>query len=286
MNSIRKVGVVGCGVMGTGIAEACAVAGLDVRVVTSSPLSVPTARERLSRAVDRRVRKGKLDSARRDDILDAITVSAQLDCLADRDLVVEAVTERESAKMEVFAALNKIVANPDAVLASNTSSIPVGRLARATDRPERVLGVHFFNPVAAMPLVELVGALRTDPETISLVERFATGVLGKQVIRVGDRAGFVVNALLVPYLLNAIRMLEAGYASAQDIDRAMTLGCGHPMGPLALVDLIGLDTVAAIAAALHEEFGEPSYAPPPLLRRMVEAGWTGGKAGRGFHSPS
>jgi 3-hydroxybutyryl-CoA dehydrogenase len=286
MNSLRKVGIVGCGVMGTGIAEACARAGLDVRLVCSGPMSLEASRIRLRDGLDRQVGRGKLDSTARDEMLARITVTADLGAMADRDLVVEAVTERESAKLEVFAALDKVMAARDAVIASNTSSIPITRLARVVERPERVVGVHFFNPVRAMPLVEVVESMLTGDDTVRRVEEFLTATLGKQVVRVGDRAGFVVNALLVPYLLDAVRMLEAGYASGEEIDRAMTLGCGHPMGPLALADLIGLDTLAAIADALYAEFRQPSYAVPPLLRRMVEAGRLGRKNGSGLRVPA
>ncbi|MFF5173136.1 3-hydroxybutyryl-CoA dehydrogenase [Micromonospora sp. NPDC000089] len=283
MRDIRRIGIIGCGTMGAGIATACASADLQVRVVTSNPMSVPVAERRLRSLLDRQVRKGTLGAEERDRRLARIVVSAELESLADRQLVIEAVTEQESTKVELFAALSKVVRDDSAVLASNTSSIPITRLARATDRPEKVIGIHFFNPVPVMPLVELVTSLFTASETIRRAEEFAVGALGKKTISVTDRAGFVVNALLIPYLLSAVRMVEAGYATAETVDRAMTLGCAHPMGPLALVDLIGLDTVAAIATALHEEFGEPSYAPPPLLRRMVEAGRLGRKSGGGFH---
>ncbi|NES15406.1 MULTISPECIES: 3-hydroxybutyryl-CoA dehydrogenase [Micromonospora] len=285
MNTIRRVGVVGGGVMGTGIAEACARAGLDVRVVTSSPLSIGTARNRLRDSLERRLRKGRLTSDERDRIVERVRFGADLETLADRQLVIEAVTERESVKVEVFQTLDKVLSGTDAILASNTSSIPIMRLARLTGRPERVLGLHFFNPVGAMPLVELVGTFLTAERTISQIEDFVTQTLGKQTIRARDRAGFVVNALLVPYLLSAIRMVESGFASAEEIDRGMQLGCNHPMGPLALSDLIGLDTLTAIANALYEEFKEPLYAPPPLLLRMVEGGHLGRKVGRGFRVP-
>ena len=192
--------------------------------------------------------------------------------------------ENTDAKTEIFAALDKIVEDPDAILTSNTSSIPIMRLGMATHRADRVLGLHFFNPVPVLPLVEVVASLHTTPETVSAVEEFARDTLGKTTIRSQDRAGFVVNALLVPYLLSAIRMAESGFATAADVDAGMERGCAHPMGPLKLADLIGLDTVAAIAESLYEEFKEPLYAPPPLLQRMVEAGLLGRKTGRGFHT--
>jgi 3-hydroxybutyryl-CoA dehydrogenase len=281
MKAIERVGVIGSGLMGSGIAEACARAGLEVRVVTTT--GPAAARQRLTNLVDRQVRKGQLTEDQRDRIFHHVSYTSDLDDLADRDLVVEAIVERESTKVELFAKLDRTVTRDDAILATNTSSIPIVRLACATERPGRVVGVHFFNPVSAMPLVELVGSLLTDAEVLDQTERFVTGTLGKHAIRCRDRAGFVVNALLIPYLLSAVRMLESGYATAQEIDRAMTLGCAHPMGPLSLADLIGLDTTAAIASALYDEFKEPLYSPPPLLLRMVEARLLGRKTGMGFH---
>lgn len=211
-------------------------------------------------------------------------MSTDLSRMADRDLVVEAVAEDERAKLEVFARLDRTVERRDAVLATNTSSIPVIRLAAATSRPQQVVGLHFFNPVPVLPLVELVPSLLTGEETVRRARDFASEVLGKRVVRAQDRAGFIVNALLVPYLLAAVRMAESGAASAEDIDQGMTLGCAHPLGPLALADLIGLDTVQAIARSMYAEYREPLYAPPPLLARMVDAGLLGSKTGRGFHT--
>src|SRR6185436_2019904 len=203
--------------------------------------------------------------------------------LADRQLVVEAVVEDEAAKVDVFRALDKVVTDDAAILASNTSSIPIMKLGIATERPEQVIGIHFFNPVPVLRLVELVTSLLTSPETISRADAFAADVLDKKVIRSQDRAGFVVNALLIPYILSAIRMMESGFATAIDIDTGMVEGCNHPMGPLRLADLIGLDTTLAVADSLYTEFKEPLYASPPLLSRMVEAGLLGRKAGRGFY---
>jgi 3-hydroxybutyryl-CoA dehydrogenase len=197
--------------------------------------------------------------------------------------VVEAVVENEQAKVEIFRSLDRHVADTDAVLASNTSSIPIVKLGRATERPEQVIGIHFFNPVPVLRLVELVTSLMTSTATLERSTTFAVDQLGKRVIRSTDRAGFVVNTLLIPFLLSAIRMLESGFATADDIDAGMVEGCGHPMGPLRLVDLIGLDTTRAIAESLYDEFKEPLYAPPPLLSRMVDAGRLGRKAGRGFY---
>jgi len=230
------------------------------------------------------VRRGKLDRAAAQEALARTVFTGSLDDLADRQLVIEAVIENPDAKTEVFAALDKIIEDPAAVLATNTSSLPVMRLGMATSRADRVVGLHFFNPVPVLPLAEVVTSLHTSAATVTAAEDFAGRVLGKTVIRSQDRAGFVVNALLVPYLLSAIRMAESGFATAGDIDAGMELGCAHPMGPLKLADLIGLDTVASIAESLYAEFREPLYAPPPLLQRMVEAGLLGRKTGRGFHT--
>ncbi|MFG2294392.1 3-hydroxybutyryl-CoA dehydrogenase [Streptomyces sp. NPDC048603] len=279
-----RIGVVGCGLMGSGIAEVCARAGREVVVVETGRAAADSGRRRITRSLARAAAAGRLTAAGAEDAAARITVTTDMERLADRDLVVEAVAEDERAKLDVFARLDATVQRPDAVLATNTSSLPVVRLAAATSRPAQVIGLHFFNPVPVLPLVELVPSLLTGEETVRRAEDFASAVLGKQVVRARDRAGFVVNALLVPYLLAAVRMAESGAASAEDIDRAMTLGCAHPMGPLALADLIGLDTVRSIARSMYAEHGEPLHAPPPLLSRMVEAGLLGRKTGRGFHS--
>ncbi|MFD3439503.1 3-hydroxybutyryl-CoA dehydrogenase [Streptomyces sp. NPDC058685] len=284
MDGIERVGIVGCGLMGSGIAEVCARAGRDVVVVESDDTAADAGRRRITASLDRALTAGKIDAEGRDTALAHITTTADPDGLADRDLVVEAVAEDEAAKLAVFARLDATVLREDAILATNTSSIPVIRLAAATARPEHVVGLHFFNPVPVLPLVELVPSLLTAESTALRAEEFASEVLGKQVVRARDRAGFIVNALLVPYLLAAVRMVESGTASAEDIDRGMTLGCAHPLGPLALTDLIGLDTTQAIAESMYDEFREPLYAPPPLLARMVEAGLLGRKSGRGFHT--
>ncbi|MFF9148249.1 3-hydroxybutyryl-CoA dehydrogenase [Streptomyces sp. NPDC014861] len=283
-DGIRSVGVVGGGQMGAGIAEVCARAGLDVLVCEATAEAAASARERIAVSLERAVRRGRFDRPSAEAALDRIAVTADLADLSDRRLVVEAIVEDAAAKAEVFTALDKIVTDPAAILATNTSSLPVMRLAQATGRTERVVGLHFFNPVPVLPLVEVVSTLRTSPDVTREVTEFAEGRLGKSVVHSTDRAGFVVNALLVPYLLSAIRMTESGFASAADVDRGMEAGCAHPMGPLRLADLIGLDTVAAIADSLYEEFKEPLYAPPPLLQRMVEAGLLGRKTGRGFHT--
>jgi 3-hydroxybutyryl-CoA dehydrogenase len=282
MAASERVGVVGCGLMGSGIAEVAARSGCEVVVVEVSPEAAEAGRSRIVRSLDRALGGGKLDEASRDDALARLLVTTDREALGDRDIVVEAVIEDEAEKVDVFAWIDKVV-GADAVLASNTSSIPIMKLAMATRRPAQVVGIHFFNPVPVLPLVELVTSLLTSDETTEAAERFATERLGKTVIRSQDRAGFIVNALLIPYLLSAIRMLESGFATREHIDEGMVLGCAHPMGPLALADLIGLDTTMAVAESLYEEFKEPLYAPPPLLARMVEAGLLGRKTGRGFY---
>jgi 3-hydroxybutyryl-CoA dehydrogenase len=270
--------------MGSGIAEVCARAGLDVLVTEVNPDALAAGRSRITKSLDRALEKGKLDAATHAATLSRLTFTPDLSDFAAVDLAVEAVAEIEQVKLDVFTALDKIVENPRAILASNTSSIPIMKLGMATSRPDMVIGIHFFNPVPVLKLVELVCSLLTGPQTAVRAAEFATDTLHKQCIRSQDRAGFVVNALLIPYLLSAIRMMDSGFASAADIDTGMVLGCAHPMGPLALADLIGLDTVKAIAESMYEEFKEPLYFAPPLLLRMVDAGLLGKKSGRGFHS--
>ncbi|WP_185995976.1 3-hydroxybutyryl-CoA dehydrogenase [Nocardioides campestrisoli] len=279
---MEKVGVVGCGLMGAGIAEVSARAGLDVVVVESSDAAATAGRERLEKSLARAESKGKIDSAAA--VMDRIRVVTDLEKLADRQLVVEAIVEDEDAKTELFRTLDRVVTDPEAILASNTSSIPIMKLGVVTNRPQHVIGIHFFNPVPVLQLVELVPSLLTAPETTQRSREFVEGVLGKQAIDCQDRAGFVVNALLIPFVLSAIRMLESGFATAEDIDRGLVLGAAHPQGPLALADLIGLDTTKAVAESLYEEFKEPLYAAPPLLARMVDAGLLGRKTGRGFYT--
>ncbi|WP_217213157.1 3-hydroxybutyryl-CoA dehydrogenase [Streptomyces sp. AC550_RSS872] len=282
--AIQRVGVVGCGVMGAGLAEVCARAGRDVLLVSSGEAGLARGRDRLERSLARAADKGKITDAERERTLAHVSYTTDLAAFHDRQLVLEAAPEHEPTKLRIFAALDKVVEDPEAILASNTSALSVMRLARATDRPGQVLGLHFFNPAPVLPLVEVISSLLTEDRCRQIATEFVTGTLGKQAIQAGDRSGFVVNALLIPYLVSAIRMLEAGYASARDIDQAMTMGCSHPMGPLALADLIGLDTVAAIATALYEEFKEPTHAVPPLLSRMVDGGLLGRKSGQGFYA--
>lgn len=278
---IERVGVIGGGLMGSGIAEVCARAGSDVVVHEVDSAVAESTLERIRGSLAKAVDRDKLDESQRDGILGRITVSTDLDQQTDRELVIEAATENEDVKRQIFSDLdNKVPA--DTVLASNTSSIPITRLAASTGRSDKVVGLHFFNPVPVMALVELVTTVRTSEETRDTARAYAES-LGKTVILAKDRAGFVVNMLLVPYMLGAIRMFEAGFATADDIDTGMRLGANHPMGPLELTDFVGLDTTKFVADVLFEEFKEPMYASPPLLTRMVEAGLHGRKSGEGFY---
>jgi 3-hydroxybutyryl-CoA dehydrogenase len=283
MADIQRVGVVGIGLMGSGIVEVCARSGLEVIAYEVDQPAAERGRQRVEASLQRAADRGKLEAADHEAVLGRMTFTTDLDSFADRDITIEAIIEREADKVDVFGRLDKIVESPDAILASNTSSIPIMKIAMATRRPENVLGVHFFNPVPVLKLVELVPSLLTSEDVETRARDFATDTLGKSVIRSQDRAGFVVNSLLVPYILAAIRMLDSGFASAEDIDSGMVLGCAHPMGPLALADLIGLDTIKAIAEAMYDEFKEPLYSPAPFLLRMVDAGLLGKKSGRGFY---
>jgi 3-hydroxybutyryl-CoA dehydrogenase len=256
---IERVGVVGAGLMGSGIAEVCARGGADVIVCETDAKTAAAGLQRIEESLARAVRGHKMDAAGSD-----------------------AVLTRVAFTMDLFTNVDKILESDDAIISSNTSSIPIMKLAMATERPENVLGLHFFNPVPVQHLVELIPSIVTSEDAANRVEEFVAGRLDKRVIRSHDRAGFIVNFLFVPYVLSAIRMLESGFASAEDIDAGMVEGCSHPMGPLALADLIGLDTIKAVADSMYEEFKEPLYAAPPLLNRMVEAGLLGRKRGRGF----
>lgn len=282
--AIQRVGVIGAGQMGSGIAEVSVRAGVAVTVFETTEALVTAGRNRITKSLERGVSAGKVTERERDSALSLLTFTTDLADLADRQLVIEAVIEDETVKAGLFAELDRVITDPDAVLASNTSSIPIMKIAAATQNPKRVLGLHFFNPVPVLPLVELVSTLVTDEAAAARVEQFASEVLGKQVVRCSDRSGFVVNALLVPYLLSAIRMVEAGFATVEDVDKAVVAGLSHPMGPLKLSDLVGLDTLKLIADKLYEEFKEPHYGPPPLLLRMVEAGLLGKKSGQGFYT--
>ena len=278
---VRTVGVVGCGLMGSGIAEVAARAGQDVVVLETSEELLQRGRARIESSTRKAVDRGGLSDADRDTALGRIRGTIEVEDLADVDLVIEAATEDHATKAGMFRRLDEVT-KPEVILASNTSSIPIADLGAATSRPDKVLGMHFFNPVPAMGLIELVRAITTSDETMAFGRAYGV-VLGKTTVESRDRAGFIVNALLIPYLNGAVRMLEEGFASREDIDTAVHLGLNHPMGPLRLIDLIGLDTHLFIADVLFEEFKEPSFAPPPLLRRMVTAGRLGRKAGHGFY---
>ena len=280
-----RVGVIGGGLMGSGIAEVCARSGVDVTVVEADDERAERSRAAIERSLARAVRSGKLDEAGQSAALEHLAVTSKFEDIEGSDAAIEAVIENEQLKRDVFKRLDELL--PDAkFLASNTSSVPIMKLGAGTKHPGRVLGMHFFNPVPVLPLVELVTSIMTEPETVEAVREFAEGTLGKQCIDSQDRAGFVVNALLIPYLLSAIRMYESGFASKEDIDQGMVLGCAHPMGPLRLSDLIGLDTLLAVSESLYDEFRDPASVAPALLNRMVEAGLLGRKSGRGFYDYS
>ena len=280
-----RVGVIGGGLMGSGIAEVCARSGVDVTVVEADAERVERSRAAIERSLDRAVRSGKVSDEDKAAALDRLVVTSTFEDLEGADAAIEAIVENEQLKRDIFRRLDELL--PDAkFLASNTSSVPIMKLGAETKHPGRVVGMHFFNPVPVLPLVEVVTSIMTEPETVETVHAFAEGTLGKQCIDSQDRAGFVVNALLIPYLLSAIRMYESGFASKEDIDQGMVLGCAHPMGPLRLSDLIGLDTLLAVAESLHDEFRDPASVSPALLNRMVEAGLLGRKTGRGFYDYS
>lgn len=285
-NSISRVGIVGAGQMGSGIIEVCAKAGSDAKVWEAKEEFLESGRARIEKSLDKAVSRGKLEQSARDEILGRISFTTKLEDFADRELVIEAIVENPEVKASVFSQLDEIVESEDAILASNTSSLPIQSIAAATKRPERVMGLHFFNPVPVLPLVEHVVTLTTGDVQSERAYEYASEALGKTVIRAKDRSGFIVNALLVPYILGAIRMLQDGIATAEDIDAGMVNGCAHPMGPLTLADMVGLDTIKFIADAMFDEYKEPTYAAPPLLKRMVEAGHFGRKSGRGFYDYS
>jgi 3-hydroxybutyryl-CoA dehydrogenase len=271
--------------MGSGIAEVCARSGVDVTLVEVDDERAERTRSAIERSLDRAVRSGKLEAAEREASGERIAYSAALEDLEGSDAAIEAIVEDERLKRELFRKLDDILPGAE-FLASNTSSVPIMKLAAETRQPQRVVGLHFFNPVPVLPLVEVVRSIMTSDETLQRAHSFAEETLGKSTIDSQDRAGFVVNALLVPYLLSAIRMYESGFASREDIDDGMVKGCAHPMGPLALADLIGLDTLLAVSESLYEEFRDPSSVAPALLNRMVEAGLLGRKSGRGFYEYS
>jgi 3-hydroxybutyryl-CoA dehydrogenase len=280
-DDVQKVGVIGCGIMGSGIVEVCAKAGTQVTYVEVDDQRVERGRKAIEKSLGKAVERGKLTEEDRVGILSSIHGATSIEEVGDSDFVVEAATEDLGIKIEIFRALSGITRD-DVVLASNTSSLPIIQLAAATDRPEMVVGMHFFNPPPIMKLLELIRSLRTSDETLE----FAQGMgerLGKTTVVAKDRAGFIVNYLLTYYLNSAVRMLEEGFATKEDIDTAVKLGLGHPMGPFELLDLIGLDTMMAVADVLYDEFKDPDVAPPPLARRMLHAGLLGRKSGKGFY---
>jgi 3-hydroxybutyryl-CoA dehydrogenase len=282
--AIQKVGVVGCGLMGSGIAQVCAQAGFTTVVREVSPEIVDKGFKGIEKNLARLVEKGTLTEAQKTDIRGRMTGTTALEDLKDCDLVVEAIIEQLPAKRELFAKLDAMCP-PSAIFASNTSSLTITEISTATKRPERFVGLHFFNPVPVMKLVEVVRTIATDEKVYEEMVAFGAK-LGKTAVRAHDSTGFIVNRLLVPYLLDSIRALEEGVGSIEDIDNSMKLGCGHPMGPLTLLDFVGLDTTYYIANIMFEEFREKRFASPPLLKRMVLAGWNGRKAGRGFYDYS
>ena len=281
---IDRVGIVGGGQMGGGIAEVCAKAGVDTIIVEVSEELAERSRSAIERSLAKAVEKGKLDPDAKASALGKLTFATDLSSLSDRELVIEAIVEDLDVKRDLFGRLDDVVASETAILASNTSSIPITRIAAATERPESVVGIHFFNPAPIMPLVEVISTVVVDPGQVDRAVAFASETLGKTVVRARDRAGFIVNKLLCPYIFEAIRMYEEGFATREDIDAAMVNGAGYPMGPLTLSDLIGNDTMLAVADAFMEEYQDPRYAAPPLLRRMVEAGQLGRKTGVGFYT--
>ena len=281
--TIEKVAVVGGGTMGSGIAEGAAKAGCDTIVVEIDAGLAEFAQKKLEASTEKAVARGMMNEEARDGLLSRLSFTTSFNDLEDRDLVIEAVIESPSIKAEVFSTLDEIV-QENGILASYTSSISIGEIADSTNRGPQVLGMHFFNPATVQPLVELISSEVTSEETLQKVEMFTRDIMGKHPIRTIDRAGFVVNRLLVPYLLQAMQMFDRGQATKEDIDAGMKFGCAHPQGPLELSDLIGLDTLQLVAEVLYEEFKEPTYAPPPILKRMVTAGHLGRKTGKGFYT--
>jgi 3-hydroxybutyryl-CoA dehydrogenase len=281
-NDVQRVGVVGCGLMGSGIVEVAARAGCAVTFVEGDDALVEAGRARIDTSLAKAVDRGKLEAAERDSVLARIDGATTMRALADSDLVIEAATEDLDGKLAIFRQLDELT-RPEVILASNTSSIPIVELALATTRPDRVIGMHFFNPPPVMPLLELIPALTTSSETVAFAKELAEERFGKTTVRAKDHAGFIVNRLLIPFLCDAARLYDEGFTTRDDIDTAISLGLGHPMGPLKLADFIGIDTCVYIADVLYEEFGDPRYAAPPVMRRMQAAGQLGRKSGRGFY---
>ena len=278
---ITTVGVIGAGLMGSGIAEVCARHGIRTVVTEPEAEQLDAGRRRVEASLDRGRRGGKLSDQDAAEIMDALTFTTDIDALGGCDVCIEAIVEHLPDKKRLFAQLDRIAA-PHAILTTNTSALPIIEIARATGRPERVVGTHFFNPAPVMKLLEVVRSIATSDETLAETRAFGER-LGKRIIVAQDRGGFIVNLLLIPYLTHAARLYESGFATREDIDEGMRLGCGHPMGPLELLDYIGLDTAVFVCESLYEEYANADYAPPPLLRRMVAAGYLGRKSGRGFY---
>jgi 3-hydroxybutyryl-CoA dehydrogenase len=281
---VKKVGVIGCGIMGSGIVEIAAKAGTEVTYVEISDEKAEKGRSKIEKSLGKAVDKGKIPAEQRDEALGRITGTTDIGELGDSDVVIEAATEHLETKLEIFRTLDKVT-RPEVVLATNTSSLPIIQMAMVTERPDKVIGTHFFNPPPVMKLLEVIRAITTSDETTE----FAQGLgerLGKTTVMAKDRAGFIVNYLLTYYLNSAIRMLDEEFATKEDIDTAVKLGLSHPLGPFELLDLIGLDTMMAVAEVLYEEFRDPDVAPPPLARRMVQAGFLGRKTGKGFYDYS
>lgn len=279
-NSVSSVAILGGGLMGAGIAEVTAVAEIPV-VIYDLPAYVDAARSRLETSLSNAVRRGKLEPGQRDAVLARVTFTSEFKDLSDADLVIEAVPENLDLKISIMKSVDETV-SPDTLITSNTSSIPIAQLASTVSNPGRVLGLHFFSPVPVMKLVEIVRSLTTSDEAVEIARSF-TKQIGKHAIETKDRSGFIVNFLLIPYLMAAVHMYEEGFASREDIDEGMRLGAGHPMGPLTLCDAIGLDVLNAVCISLYEEFGRTEYLPPPLLKRMIAAGRLGRKSGKGFY---
>jgi len=280
---IKKIAVIGGGTMGSGIAEVCAKSGLDVIVMEVEAAAAEAAQKRIDGSMDKAVARGRLSEEDRATTGALLSYTTDINALSDRDLVIEAIVENEAIKLDLFKRLDEVTPE-HCILASNTSSIPLINLGTATKRPGKVLGLHFFNPATVQKLCEIVVSIATDDTVVNACEKWAQDTLGKETIRSQDRAGFIVNRLLVPYLLQAISLYDTGQVSREDIDNGMMFGCAHPMGPLTLCDLIGLDTIQSVAEVLYDEFKEPTYAPPPLLKRMVSGGLLGRKTGEGFYS--
>jgi len=281
---IQKVGVIGCGIMGSGIVEVCAKAGAEVTYVEVSDEQAERGKAKIEKSLTKAAERGKIPPELRDETLGRITGSTDLGELGDSDLVIEAATENLETKLEIFRTLDKVT-RPEVVLATNTSSLPIIQMAMVTERPDKVIGTHFFNPPPVMKLLEVIRAITTSDETVELIKGFSERI-GKTTVYAKDRAGFIVNYLLTYYLNSAIRMLDEEFATKEDIDTAVKLGLSHPLGPFELLDLIGLDTMMSVSEVLYEEFRDPDVAPPPLARRMVQAGFLGRKTGKGFYDYS